>query len=103
MKQKYKYMADMGSIKIMTTGCSIFFGNDFGDGVFEVIVCDAKELPKDTTFKGHFTIFKQAWLMHSDCMNEGKMHTFSIGRYFVDLDKDGTTFYIYKVDNDIHA
>ena len=101
--KRYSYMCDMGSMKVMVEGGSIFFSNDFGDGEFKVFVCKQKEIPKDTDFRGHFTIFKEGWLMYCDCDNEQKQHKFSKGRYFVDLDKDKTTFYIYKVDEDIHA
>ena len=57
-----------------------------------------------TDFKGHFTIFKEGWLMYSDCDNEQKQFQFDKGRYFVELDEeDKTTFYIYKNDEDIHS
>lgn len=99
----YNYIADMGSIKILLRDGSIFFGNDYGDGEFKVNVCQEDELPKEHKFLGHFTIFTKGYLMYSDCDNHGEQHKFSKGRYFVCLDKDGTTFYIYKIDEDLNA
>ena len=96
-------MADMGSIKIMLRDGSIFFGNDYGDGFHDVNICDEDDIPKDSDFRGHFTIFTKGYLMVSDCDNEQKQHEFTKGRYFVCLDKDMRTFYIYKADEDIHA
>ena len=101
--KKYDYMADMGCIKIMGSDCSIFFLNGYGDGMHKVNVCKEEEIPTDADFKGHFTVLKKAWLMYSDCMNEGRQHEFGKGRWFVSLDKDETTFYIYKMDEDLHA
>jgi len=103
--EKYKYMCDMGSIKILLRDGSIFFMNDFGDGIHNVFICDnQKEIKEETDFKGHFTIFTKGYLMYSDCDNEQAQHTFNKGRYFVELsEKDKTTFYIYKVDEDLHA
>lgn len=98
-------MCDMGSLKILMDGGCAFFMNDFGDGFFDVFVCDSeKDIKEETNFKGHFTIFKKGWLMVSDCDNDQKQHEFNKGRWFVGLSKkDGTTFYIYKADEDIHA
>jgi len=97
----------MGSIKIMLKDGAFFFMNNFGDGIFNVYVCEEKDVPKhmktECEFKGHFTIFTKGWLMYSDCDNEQKQHEFDKGRYFVDLAPDGTTFYIHKQDTDIHA
>ena len=101
--KKLNYMCDMGSIKIMLTDGSIFFGNDYGDGIHKVNICSQKEVPKDSDFRGHFTIFTKGHLMYSDCDNEQKQYEFTKGRYFVELGKDGTTFYIYKVDEVINA
>ncbi len=103
MTKKFEYMCDMGSIKIMLKGGSLFFMNDFGDGIYDVFICKEKDIPKKSDFKGHFTIFTEGYLMASDCDNDQKMYKFTKGRYFVSLDLDKTTFYIYKVDEDINA
>jgi len=99
----YRYICDMGSIKIMLRDGAIFFSNNFGDGSFDVFVCDKDEVPSTADFKGHFTIFTEGWLMFSDCDVEHKQHKFGKGRYFVSLAKDGVTFFIYKIDEDINA
>jgi hypothetical protein len=109
LQDKYEYdcSCDMGSMKIMLEGGSIFFSNDVGDCDFKVIICEESKIPRNRTdFKGHFTLFKEGWLMAYDCSVEeyNKLHTFEKGRYFVYLDKkDGTTFYIHKADEDTHA
>jgi len=101
--ESYNYMCDMGSMKIMLRDGAIFFSNNFGDGIFDVNVCNQDEVPAGANFKGHFTIFTEGWLMYSDCDVEHKQHKFEKGRYFVSLAKDGVTFFIYKMDEDIHA
>ena len=101
---EYKYIADMGSIKIKFEGGAAFFNNDFGDGEFKVHVYNnLRPVPKDADFKGHFTVFTEAYLMKYDYSNKEHTHAFNKGRWFVYLDKDGVTFYIIKEDNNIEC
>jgi hypothetical protein len=99
--KKYYYECDMASLKIMFDSGSIFFSNGFGDGVYEVYVCEEKGVPKKAEFLGHFTVLKKAWIMRYDCSNRGKIHTFTEGRYFVFRDNETCKIYIYKNDNEI--
>lgn len=101
----YRYIADMGCIKILSKHMSAFFLNGVGDGEFDVYVYDNKKnIPNETEFVGHFTVYEEAWLMKMDCSNDSRIHRFGLGRFFVYLDNDNQgTFYIAKEDEDIHA
>ena len=109
--KKYNYMADMGSMKIMSENMSCFFDNEFGDGNFEVYVYEKNDNKviddfNNLEFKGHFTAIKECYLMAYDCSRftkEEKLHKFGKGRWFVHLDKENIIFHIVKCDNETHS
>jgi hypothetical protein len=110
MIKKFETDCDMGSIKIFNESMSCFFGNGIGDVPTVVYINDkvggsTNGIPYDFTkakFLEHFTVKTEAYLADYDCSEEGKLFTFTKGRWFVSLLEDAV-MYIEKVDEDIHA